>query len=253
MLIAEGSDWFWWYGDDHSSAHDDEFDDLFRRHLRNVYRLLQQPVPDELFVSNISTGAPAATADRRRPALVHADARRRGDELLRVAGGRRRSRCARSPGAMHQTDASAGGSDAVSIRIRSASGCYVRLDVAERAADLLAEGYELRRDVPRADGVRLAFARSPGRGAGDVLGSGNGGPDGWTRARPLGGATWRPGRSSRSRCRWRDLAWRVGRPAAFFVVTSSDPGGVEIERHPAQRPIESNCRRPTSKRGTGRA
>src|SRR5262249_43877790 len=29
MLIAEGSDWFWWYGDDHSSAHDFEFDDLF--------------------------------------------------------------------------------------------------------------------------------------------------------------------------------------------------------------------------------
>ena len=42
VLIAEGSDWFWWYGDDHSSEHDLEFDDLFRRHLRNAYRLLQQ-------------------------------------------------------------------------------------------------------------------------------------------------------------------------------------------------------------------
>src|SRR5204862_488924 len=40
VFIAEGSDWFWWYGDDHSSEHDLEFDDLFRRHLRNVYRLL---------------------------------------------------------------------------------------------------------------------------------------------------------------------------------------------------------------------
>ena len=38
LFIAEGSDWFWWYGDDHSSEHDLEFDDLFRRHLRNVYR-----------------------------------------------------------------------------------------------------------------------------------------------------------------------------------------------------------------------
>ena len=38
ILIAEGSDWFWWYGDDHSSAHDLVFDDLFRRHLRNAYR-----------------------------------------------------------------------------------------------------------------------------------------------------------------------------------------------------------------------
>src|SRR5689334_19472389 len=30
LLAAEGSDWFWWYGDDHSSAHDREFDGLFR-------------------------------------------------------------------------------------------------------------------------------------------------------------------------------------------------------------------------------
>ena len=55
LMIAEGSDWFWWYGDDHSSDHDREFDDLFRRHVRNVYRALGQPVPNELHVSNIST------------------------------------------------------------------------------------------------------------------------------------------------------------------------------------------------------
>ena len=42
MLIAEGSDWFWWYGDDHSSDHDLEFDELFRRHVRNVYRALDE-------------------------------------------------------------------------------------------------------------------------------------------------------------------------------------------------------------------
>ena len=93
ILIAEGSDWFWWYGDDHSSEHDLEFDDLFRRHLRNVYRLLSKPVPDELFVSNISTAAPAPAADASRPALLTPDARRRGDELLRVAG----RRAARGP------------------------------------------------------------------------------------------------------------------------------------------------------------
>jgi alpha-amylase/alpha-mannosidase (GH57 family) len=55
LLIAEGSDWFWWYGDDHSSDHDRDFDDLFRRHLRNVYRALGLAVPDALYVSNIST------------------------------------------------------------------------------------------------------------------------------------------------------------------------------------------------------
>jgi len=55
LFIAEGSDWCWWYGDDHSSDHDQTFDDLFRRHLRNVYQLLGQPIPDGLFVTNIST------------------------------------------------------------------------------------------------------------------------------------------------------------------------------------------------------
>ena len=57
MLIAEGSDWFWWYGDDHSSDHDADFDDLFRRHLRNAYAALGAPVPEELFATNITTGA----------------------------------------------------------------------------------------------------------------------------------------------------------------------------------------------------
>ena len=54
LLIAEGSDWCWWYGEDHSSGQDFEFDDLFRRHLRNVYRLVGKPVPEELYVTNIS-------------------------------------------------------------------------------------------------------------------------------------------------------------------------------------------------------
>jgi alpha-amylase/alpha-mannosidase (GH57 family) len=57
ILIAEGSDWCWWYGEDHSSDQDLEFDELFRRHLRNVYRLLGKPVPEELYVSNISSPA----------------------------------------------------------------------------------------------------------------------------------------------------------------------------------------------------
>ncbi|MEZ6057334.1 MAG: glycoside hydrolase family 57 protein [Planctomycetaceae bacterium] len=43
--IAEGSDWFWWYGDDHSSDLDAMFDQLFRRHLENVYRLLGTSPP----------------------------------------------------------------------------------------------------------------------------------------------------------------------------------------------------------------
>jgi alpha-amylase/alpha-mannosidase (GH57 family) len=48
LYAAEGSDWFWWYGDDHYSAHSAVFDLLFRRHLMNVYQLLGLEVPGEL-------------------------------------------------------------------------------------------------------------------------------------------------------------------------------------------------------------
>ncbi len=45
ILVAEASDWFWWYGDDHQSAHKDEFDALFRSHLVRAYNLLGLPTP----------------------------------------------------------------------------------------------------------------------------------------------------------------------------------------------------------------
>jgi alpha-amylase/alpha-mannosidase (GH57 family) len=48
IYIAEGSDWFWWYGDEHSSAQDALFDYLFRKHLQNVYLLLGDKPPPEL-------------------------------------------------------------------------------------------------------------------------------------------------------------------------------------------------------------
>jgi alpha-amylase/alpha-mannosidase (GH57 family) len=50
IYIAEGSDWCWWYGDDHFSDNDQEFDLLFRTHLMNVYRIIGQDVPDELHI-----------------------------------------------------------------------------------------------------------------------------------------------------------------------------------------------------------
>ncbi|MEK7270502.1 MAG: glycoside hydrolase family 57 protein [Planctomycetota bacterium] len=45
LLRAEGSDWFWWFGDDHSSLDDDRFDELFRKHLAGVYRAFGDPPP----------------------------------------------------------------------------------------------------------------------------------------------------------------------------------------------------------------
>jgi len=46
--IAEGSDWFWWYGEDHSTPGNTGFDALFRSHVRRVYELLDARPPDEL-------------------------------------------------------------------------------------------------------------------------------------------------------------------------------------------------------------
>lgn len=48
LLAAEGSDWCWWYGPEHSTANDAEFDALYRKHLTGVYVALGEIAPDEL-------------------------------------------------------------------------------------------------------------------------------------------------------------------------------------------------------------
>jgi len=44
MHILEGSDWFWWYGEDP----DGSFDRLFRMHLTNFYTLIEKEPPEYL-------------------------------------------------------------------------------------------------------------------------------------------------------------------------------------------------------------
>jgi alpha-amylase/alpha-mannosidase (GH57 family) len=48
LWVAEGSDWCWWYGPEHSTANDEEFDLLYRKHLSNIYRLLGGSPTDDL-------------------------------------------------------------------------------------------------------------------------------------------------------------------------------------------------------------
>jgi alpha-amylase/alpha-mannosidase (GH57 family) len=48
LLVAEGSDWCWWYGPEHSTANDPDFDALYRTHLANVYRALGHRPPEAL-------------------------------------------------------------------------------------------------------------------------------------------------------------------------------------------------------------
>lgn len=45
MFIAEGSDWFWFYGTDNDSGDDQAFDQQFRNTLKQVYRLLGEEPP----------------------------------------------------------------------------------------------------------------------------------------------------------------------------------------------------------------
>ena len=48
LLIAEGSDWNWWYGPEHHTANDRDFDELYRKHLINVYQELGGDPPEAL-------------------------------------------------------------------------------------------------------------------------------------------------------------------------------------------------------------
>lgn len=48
IFAAEGSDWFWWYGDKFATNYAYEFDSLFRLHLQEAYKSLGLPVPPDL-------------------------------------------------------------------------------------------------------------------------------------------------------------------------------------------------------------
>lgn len=63
LYAAEGSDWFWWYGDDFDTDYKQEFDRLFRTHLRNVWLFMGLTPPDRLN-QPICTMTQQAAADR---------------------------------------------------------------------------------------------------------------------------------------------------------------------------------------------
>jgi hypothetical protein len=50
LFAAEGSDWFWWYGDDHWTGDRALFDQLFREHLLGVFDALGESAPRWLHV-----------------------------------------------------------------------------------------------------------------------------------------------------------------------------------------------------------
>ncbi len=69
ILIAEGSDWNWWYGPEHHSANDRDFDELYRKHLSNVYQALGGTPPD--YLAQPITGEVARPSFTPQTAYIH--------------------------------------------------------------------------------------------------------------------------------------------------------------------------------------
>jgi alpha-amylase/alpha-mannosidase (GH57 family) len=69
ILIAEGSDWNWWYGPEHHSANDRDFDELYRKHLSNVYQALGATPPD--YLAQPITSAEVRPSFTRQTAYIH--------------------------------------------------------------------------------------------------------------------------------------------------------------------------------------
>ena len=60
LALCEGSDWFWWFGDYNPAQSVSDFEYLFRRHLINLYSLIEQPAPDYLHqIISVGGGDPA--------------------------------------------------------------------------------------------------------------------------------------------------------------------------------------------------
>jgi alpha-amylase/alpha-mannosidase (GH57 family) len=68
IYIAEGSDWFWWYGADQNSGSDGSFDQQFRGYLEQIYTTLGVDVPDYVHVPIIPQAA--QSPDREASGLL---------------------------------------------------------------------------------------------------------------------------------------------------------------------------------------
>jgi alpha-amylase/alpha-mannosidase (GH57 family) len=240
LLIAEGSDWFWWYGDDHSSEHDLEFDELFRRHIRNVYQMLGQQVPEELYATNITTSGV--------PQTVVAPVGLLSPNL----DGRPTSYFEWLPAGIVETSAPSGtmtSGEHVDPAVRrllfgfDLENLYLRLDLTGPASQKLADGTRCSVNFTTpADRRLLLFGTSRGPVAElhERTASGT-----WT---PISSATPKVAAAEvlEAALPFADLGLRPNSPFAFFV--SIQNGGQELERHPSHRPVESFVPEPAFER-----
>lgn len=86
LYIAEGSDWFWWYGDEHTSANQADFDLLFRWYVQQAYTICKQQIPDDLYKPIISSGKHHLIIPQRGPVKPHVDGKVSSEQEWENAG-----------------------------------------------------------------------------------------------------------------------------------------------------------------------
>jgi hypothetical protein len=229
MLIAEGSDWFWWYGDDHSSEHDFAFDELFRRHVRNVYRALDRPVPEDLFVSNISTAPPAVRIEPPT-GFIHPTIDGEKTSYFEWVG----AGCVDAddtPGAMHQVADRQPIVSAIEFGV-DVRHLYIRIDGPEPMRRQTESGTEVRVKFLKPAGLQIVLKGPQALSAGLE----ERGPDGVWRPRECPGVQAAAGSIIEVRIPFACLGARTHETVAFLVAVNRD--GTEVEHHPRHGPIE---------------
>jgi alpha-amylase/alpha-mannosidase (GH57 family) len=230
MLIAEGSDWFWWYGDDHSSDHDLAFDDLFRRHVRNVYRSLDAPIPEELFVTNMTTQPPSV--DIRRPtSLIHPEIDGEVTSYFEWVGAGT-FEATTVAGAMHQVSEISSRLQVVEFGF-SLEHLFIRVDGDRPMRELLVGALGLTVRFLKPAGLQVVLRRD-GRLA-DVLLVRRSAKGDWDVVDCPGLAS-AIGRVAEIRIPFTGLGAHAQDSLAFFVTLSE--GTVEVEQQPRHEPIQ---------------
>ena len=227
LYAAEGSDWFWWYGDDFDTDFKPEFDRLFRTHVRNVWTHMGL-TPPEALNQPICAVAPHLEQDgvTQPRGLITASVDGRVSNFFEWRGA---GAIPTQPplGAMWKADA-------IFTAIRfgwSHEHLYLRLDPDEASrsrqpaleVDMTMQGSR--------DTFRVTF---PLRG--DTL-------EAFTLLQSIGGNQWQEIGAYRSICRktivelalpWKDLHQEPGQDLRLSIVVREH--GLEVARYPHQRP-----------------
>ncbi len=227
MYLAEGSDWFWWYGSDQDSGQDEYFDQGFRALLAKVYESLGEPVPAYVNVPIIP----------KKPAKAEQEVR--GLSTPKIDG-------IDEPGEWANAALFTSGAQAAGLNLAyafDASALYIRLNYSQSLPPAARIGIYIA--SPRGDQV-LAVSRDPqnplllGLAAthlfewdGQQLLAYRPGKDGWKEDKPLGKAT-QGSQTFEAAIPWEALGELEAGDDLRMVVTIEPAGSILPLQGPAQ-------------------